>query len=76
MCHNKLMNYWVMDKNPFLWGHDDLSPLTDQSLSSSWITFRRRELSVMRVMEGEGFSFLECYIIIYINILGDQPTSI
>lgn len=30
----------------------------------------------MRVMEGEGFSFLECYIIIYINILGDQPTSI
>lgn len=29
----------------------------------------------MRVMEGEGFSFLECYIIIYINILGDQPTS-
>lgn len=38
-------------------------------------TFRRRELSVMRVMEGEGFSFLECYIIIYINILGDQPTS-
>lgn len=29
----------------------------------------------MRVMEGKSFSFLECYIIIYINILGDQPTS-
>lgn len=30
----------------------------------------------MRVMEGEGFSFLKSYIIIHINILGDQPTSI